>query len=162
MWQCVTYAKGTKEKIFNPRVTSPPTHSQPEMGRDINGIHRWVTSVGRKGQKLCSGRSINQICTLHGNKKTDMTKQIANVFCKNIYKLHGFPKVIVSDRDAKFNGKFWRQFFKQVGTSLNMSSTYHPQTDGHTKVVNKYLESYLRCFVTDKENHQSQWLHLAE
>ena len=39
-------------------------------------------------------------------KKTDTTKQIVDIFCKNIYKLQGFPKVIVSDRDAKFNGKF--------------------------------------------------------
>ena len=73
-------------------------------------------------------------------KKTDMANQIADVFCKNVYKLHGFPKVIVSDRDAKFNGKFWREFFKQVGTSINMSSSYHPQTDGQTGVVNKCLE----------------------
>ena len=56
-----------KGKFFNPRVTPPPTHSKPEMGRDINGIHRWVTFVGRKGQNPGSGRSINQNCTLHGN-----------------------------------------------------------------------------------------------
>ena len=95
-------------------------------------------------------------------KKIDTAKQIAEVFCKNVYKLHGFPKFIVSDRDEKFNGKFWREFFKQMGTSLNMSSAYHPQTDGQTEVINKCLEAYLRCFVTDKQNHWSQWLHLVE
>ena len=126
-----------KRNFFNPRVTPPPTHSKPEMGRDINGFHQWVTSIRRKGQDPCSGRSINKICSLHGNKKTDIAKQIVDVFCKNVYKLHGFPKVIVSDIDAKFNGKFWREFFKQLGTLLNMSSAYHPQTDGQTKVVNK-------------------------
>ena len=56
-----------------------------------------------------------------GVRKTDYAKQIAKVFCKNIYKLHGFPKVIVSDKDAKFKGNFWREFCKQIGTSLNMS-----------------------------------------
>ena len=91
--------------------------------------------------------------------KTDTTKKIAEVFCKNVYKLHSFPKVIVSGKDEKFNGKFWRELFKQMGTSLNMSSAYHPQTDGQTEVVNKCLEAYLRCFVTDKQNHWSQWLH---
>jgi hypothetical protein len=59
-------------------------------------------------------------------RKTDSTKQTADVFCKNIYKLHGFPKVIVSDRDAKFKGNLWRYFCKQTGISLNMRSTYHP------------------------------------
>jgi hypothetical protein len=65
-------------------------------------------------------------------RKTVSTKQIVDVFCKNIYKLHGFPKVIVSDRDAKFKGKFWKEFSKNTGISLNMSSAYHPQTDGQT------------------------------
>eukprot|EP00253_Pinus_taeda_P034459 PITA_34459 len=61
-----------------------------------------------------------------GIKKTDTTKQIAEEFCKNIYKLHGFPKVIVSHRDAKFKGNFWKYFCHQAGISLNMSSSYHP------------------------------------
>ena len=139
-----------KNFFFNLRVTSCPTHSKPEMGRYINGLHRCVTSIGRKGQNLCSGRSINQICTLHDNKKIDTKKHIAGIFFKNINKLHGFPKVIVNYRDVKFNGKFWRVFFKKVGTSLNMSSSYHPQNDGQIEVVNKFLESYLHCFVTDK------------
>jgi hypothetical protein len=91
-------------------------------------------------------------------RKTDSAKQIAEVFCKNIYKLHGFPKVIVSDRDAKFKGNVWREFCKQIGTSLNMSLAYHPQTDGQTKIVNKCLETYLRCFAIDKQNKWLQWL----
>ena len=70
--------------------------------------------------------------------------------------------MIVSDRDAKFKGNFWREFCKQIGTSLNMSSAYHPQTDGQTEIVNKCLETYLRCFVTDKQNKWLQWLHLAK
>jgi hypothetical protein len=97
-----------------------------------------------------------------GVRKTDSAKQTAEVFCKNIYKLHGFPKVIVSYRDAKFKGNFWREFCKQIGTSLNMRSAYHPQTDGQIEIVNKCLENYLRCFVTDKKNKWLQWLHLAE
>ena len=64
-------------------------------------------------------------------KKTDSTKQIAEICCKNIYKLHGFPKIIVSDRDVESKRNFWKGFFKQIETSLNMSSTYHLQIDGH-------------------------------
>ena len=72
-------------------------------------------------------------------RKPDSAKQIAEIFCKNVYKLHGFPKVIVSDRDAKFKGNFWKEFFNHIGTYLNMSSSYHPQIDGQTEVVNKCL-----------------------
>jgi hypothetical protein len=67
-----------------------------------------------------------------GVRKTYSTKQTVEIFCKNIYKLHGFPKVIVNDRDAKFKGNFWRELCKQIKTSLNMSSTYHPQIGGQT------------------------------
>ena len=97
-----------------------------------------------------------------GIKKTDSGKQIAEILCKNIYKLHGFPKIIVSDRDTKFTSNFWKEFCKQIVITLNMSSTHHPQLDGQTEVVNKCLEPYLRSFVTDKQNTWLQWLHLAE
>ena len=59
---------------------------------------------------------------LMGIKKTDSAKQIVEVFCKNIYKLHGFPKIIVIDRDAKFTSNFLKEFCKQIGITLNMSS----------------------------------------
>ena len=65
-----------------------------------------------------------------GINQTESAKKIAEVFCKNIYKLHGFPKIIVSDGDTKFTSNFWKEFYKQVGITINMSSAYHPQTDG--------------------------------
>jgi len=95
-------------------------------------------------------------------KKSYSAKEIAEIFCKIIYKLHGFPKVIVSDRDAKFKGNFWKELFNHIGTYLNMSSAYHLQTDGQTEVVNKCLEAYLCCYATEKQNKWAQWLHLAE
>ncbi|XP_031285296.1 uncharacterized protein LOC116143984 [Pistacia vera] len=73
-------------------------------------------------------------------------KDIAAVFVNTIVNLHGFPKSIVSDRDRVFINQFWQELFKGMGTSLKFSSTYHPQIDGQTEVVNRCLESYLRCF----------------
>lgn len=68
----------------------------------------------------------------------------------------------MSDRDAKFKGNFWKELLSHIGTYLNMSSAYHPQTDGQTEVVNKCLEAYLCCYATEKQNKWAQWLHLAE
>ena len=64
---------------------------------------------------------------------------IANIFMKDIFKLHGFPKAIVSNRDVKFTSNFWKGLFVDLGTNLNFSIAYHPQTDGKTKRVNASL-----------------------
>jgi hypothetical protein len=87
---------------------------------------------------------------------------VAQVFLDHIFKLHGMPTSIVSDRDPTFTNTFWKELFKLQGTQLNMSTAYHPQSDGQTKVVNKCLETYLRCFSLDKQHQWVQWLPLAE
>ena len=71
---------------------------------------------------------------------------ISQAFVDNIFKLHSIPTSIVSNRDPTFTNKFWQELFKPHGTQLNMNTTYHPWTDGQKKVVNNFLETYLRCF----------------
>ncbi|KAL2253797.1 UNVERIFIED_CONTAM: Retrovirus-related Pol polyprotein from transposon [Sesamum indicum] len=87
---------------------------------------------------------------------------IVKVFFDNIYKLHGLPVSIISDRDKVFTSRFWRELFTLSGVSLDMSSSYHPQTDGQTERVNQCLENYLRCMCLQKPKKWAQWLTLAE
>ncbi|WVZ51134.1 hypothetical protein U9M48_002308 [Paspalum notatum var. saurae] len=69
-------------------------------------------------------------------------------------KLHGRPKSIVSDRDPVFVSHFWQELFHLYDVKLNLSTAYHPQTDGQTKRVNQSLEMYLRCSMHDSPH---QW-----
>ena len=82
-------------------------------------------------------------------KKTMDDVNVAQLFFCDVYRLHGLPASIVSDRDTRFLSHFWRSLWKMVNTQLNFSSAYHPQTDGQTKVVNRSLGNLLRCLVGD-------------
>ncbi|KAL0303410.1 UNVERIFIED_CONTAM: hypothetical protein Sradi_6209100 [Sesamum radiatum] len=84
------------------------------------------------------------------------------VFSTEIYRRHGMPKSIVSDRDRLFMSRFWKELFTLNGTTLAFSGTYHPQTDGQMKVLNCILETFLRCFVSEEPKRWLRFLHLAE
>jgi hypothetical protein len=87
-------------------------------------------------------------------QKTSNETHVANLFFKEVVRFHVLTRSIVSDRDTKFVGHLWRTLWKKLGTELSFSSAYHPQTDGHNKVVNRILGDLLRCLVTE---HHSQW-----
>lgn len=87
---------------------------------------------------------------------------IADIFLKEIFRLHGMPRSIVSDRDPIFTSHFWETLFKLQGTKLCRSSAYHPQSDGQTEVVNRSVEHFLRCYVADKPTNWTELLHWAE
>ncbi|PKA60564.1 hypothetical protein AXF42_Ash019457 [Apostasia shenzhenica] len=86
--------------------------------------------------------------------KTSDASHVASLFFREIIRLHGLPKTMVSDRDTRFVSYFWKTLWKKMGTKLLFSTAYHPQTDGQTEVVNWSLGDLLRCLVGD---HTSSW-----
>jgi len=87
---------------------------------------------------------------------------VSIAFMETIQKLHGNQNIIVSDRDPIFTRNFWTKLFFCLGTQLTHSSSYHTQFDGKTKIVNKCLEGYIHCFISDKETQWVKWLLLFE
>jgi transposase InsO family protein len=88
--------------------------------------------------------------------------KVAQLFIDAVYKLHGLPQAIVSDRDRIFTSKLWQELFCLASTTLKMSSLYHPQTDGQTERVNQCLETFLHSFVHACPSKWSGWLSVAE
>jgi hypothetical protein len=87
-------------------------------------------------------------------KSTYKAIDIANIFMKNIFRLHGMPKEILSDRDTKFTSSFWKSLMAGFETKLLFSMAYHPQTDGQIERVNQIVEYMLRKHVM---HHPKKW-----
>ncbi|KAL5711777.1 hypothetical protein ACHQM5_014019 [Ranunculus cassubicifolius] len=73
---------------------------------------------------------------------------VAKAFLDQVFKLHGMPKTIVSDRGVVFLSTFWTKLFELVGSKLLYSTAYHPQSDGQTERVNQCVENFLRCLTS--------------
>jgi hypothetical protein len=95
-------------------------------------------------------------------KKVHDASSIAGLYFKDIYKLHGLPSSIVSDRDSKFLAHLWRTLWKKLGTNLNYSTSFHPQTDGQTEIVNWSLGNLLRCLIKENPREWEVILPLAK
>jgi hypothetical protein len=87
---------------------------------------------------------------------------VAKLFLSHVYKLHGMPTAIVSDRDRIFTSNLWHELFRLAKVYLCMSTAYHPQSDGQSERVNQCLETFLRCYVHACPRQWSSWLDLAE
>ena len=87
---------------------------------------------------------------------------IAEIFIKQIFRLHGIPKVIIYDRDPKFTSNLWNSLFKGLNTTLNFSTSFHPQMDGQTERVNQILDDMLSMYVRQQPGKWEDYLHLVE
>ena len=86
----------------------------------------------------------------------------AQLFLDMVFKHHGLPRNIVSDRDVKFTSSFWTSFCEQVGIMLKMSSAYHPQTDGQTERMNRVIVDMMRHYINPTHDDWDEHLTAME
>ncbi len=99
----------------------------------------------------------------HYHPVINMSAEIlANTFIANVYRLHGTPNTIISDRGTQFVSTFWDELSRRLGVKLNHSTAYHPETDGQTEIVNNNMEQYLRAYTSFYQDDWVDWLPLAE
>ncbi|KAF5799266.1 putative nucleotidyltransferase, Ribonuclease H [Helianthus annuus] len=95
-------------------------------------------------------------------KETFSMERLAKLYVDEIVSLHGVPLSIVSDRDSRFTSRFWISFQESMGTRLNLSTAYHPQTDGQSERTIQTLEDMLRACVIDFGGNWDNHLPLIE
>ncbi|QRV81318.1 Retrotransposable element Tf2 protein [Ceratobasidium sp. AG-Ba] len=87
---------------------------------------------------------------------------VANLFIKEVWKLHGLPKTTVSDRGPTFNSQFLKALYAKLGINPKFSTAFHPETDGITERTNQWLEGFLRSFCNYRQDDWVRWLPIAE
>ncbi|KAJ0800591.1 putative nucleotidyltransferase, Ribonuclease H [Helianthus annuus] len=95
-------------------------------------------------------------------KETDKFSTLADIYLKEVVSRHGVPTSIISDRDARFTSELWQAMHKSFGSRLDMSTAYHPQTDGQSERTIQTLEDMLRACVIDFGNGWEKHLPLVE
>ncbi|MCO5574990.1 hypothetical protein L7F22_028787 [Adiantum nelumboides] len=95
-------------------------------------------------------------------RKQITTEQMAKIFLVIVFKYHGMPISIVSGRDPRMAGLFWRALWQNLHSTLRFSSSYHPQTDGQSEIVNSAVLDLLKCYVSDNPAQWEHYLPLVE
>ncbi|KAF1324811.1 reverse transcriptase, partial [Globisporangium splendens] len=141
------------------RSLAVPSDSWKSVSMDfIFGLPR--DTHGRNGILVFVDRFSKMVHLAPVSDKISAEKT-AKVFVDVVFRLHGLPVEIVSDRDTRFTSKFWRALFGLLDTKLSMSTAAHPETDGQTERVNRVLEDVLRSYATSFKEW-SEYLPLAE
>jgi transposase InsO family protein len=145
--RCVTYRQAKSKVQLNGLYTPLPIPSEPwiDISMDfVLGLPR--TKCGRDTIFVV----VDSFCKMaHFIQchKTDDASHVADLFFREIVRLHGKPRTIVSDRDAKFLSYFWKTLSRKLGTKQLFSTICHPQTDGQTEVVSRTLSTLLRAII---------------
>jgi len=105
----------------------------------------------------CSKASIFIPC-----HETITAEQTALLYATYVLPHYGLPKLVISDRGTQFTAEITRELLKTVGVKQNISTSYHPQTDGQLERTNQWLEQYIRIFTNYKQDDWAAWLPLAQ
>ena len=121
----------------------------PNTPRGLIAIMVVVDRMSRMVHLIATGQSVT-------------ATQVAQLYQDKIFALHGLPDDIVSDRDSKFTSAFWNHLQKLLGTHCNLSTAFHPQSDGQTERMNSVVEDMLRHYVRPDQQDWDLFLSLAE
>ena len=160
---CITCQKMKYDRQKTPGLLQPlPIPDRPWESISMDFIFDLPrTRSGNDGIWTIVDRFSKQAHFIAVRKKIT-AEQMAKTFLINIFKYHGMPLSIVSDRDPRMTSLFWRAIFDNMGTSLKFSSSFHPQTDGQSEIANSVVLDLLKCYVHDHKEQWEKYLPLVE
>ncbi|KAL0554684.1 hypothetical protein IC582_008611 [Cucumis melo] len=159
---CLICQQDKVEKVKVAGLLDPlPVPTRPWESVSMNFI-TYLPKVGDFEAILVIIDRFSKYATFIPTTRQCSAEMTAQLFFKHVVKLWGVSTSIVSDRDGRFIGSFWTELFSFLRTSLNISSSYHPQTDGQTERFNCMLEEYLHHFVNARQKNWVKLLDVAQ
>jgi hypothetical protein len=147
------------------QFSKPPEQPWQEITMDF------ITDLP-ESEDTASGRCYNSIMVVVDRltkynhylpyRKDFTAEQTAATLINRVFRIHGFPRKIVTDRDKLFTSNLWKTFVAKIGTKYAMSTAFYPQTDGQTERSNQTLEAYLRHFVSYQQDDWMTYLPIAQ
>ena len=137
------------------KLKTVPVSTRPWQYIGVDCVGPLPESTNRTGgyDMICVIDLLTSMVHLMPMKQTYRATDVAELMFEAIYKLHGLPERIISDRDSLFTSKFWKRLHRLLGTELRMSSAFHPQMDGATERANRTVTQMIRqCVRPDRKD----------
>ena len=161
-----TCAECQRHKAYTARARGIPTPLEAPDGRwqavALDLVSLATAEDGHDAAVVFTDMFTKQVFCAPVRLKGTTAETIAELFVFHVFRTQGLPKVLLSDRDAKFTSVFWGRLFELLGTGLKFSASYHHQTNGQAERVNKTLEEALRIFVRGKPQTWPKQLTMFE
>jgi len=160
--KCITCKRAKSKSMHHGMFMPLPVPNSPWTDISMDFVLGLPRSKGGKDSVFVVVDRFSKMAHFIPCHKSDDANHVANLFFKEVVRLHGLPRSIVSNRDVKFVSYFWKVLWGKLGTKLLFSTTCHPQIDGQIEVVNRTLSQLLRCFINKNLKTWEEWLPHVE
>jgi len=150
-----------RAKMLVGKLRSNQIPERPWQHISVDFITKLLVSKGHDSILVVCDRFLKMSQFVATIEKT-MAEGLARLFRDNVWKLHGLPESVISDRRPQFAVGLMRELNKMLGIETKLSMAYHPETDGQTERTNQELEQYLRMYLNHRQNNWAEWLATAE
>ncbi|THH07173.1 hypothetical protein EW145_g3557 [Phellinidium pouzarii] len=164
-----TYVKAcdkcSRHKVFPEKpagkLVPNPVPSEPWQHISVDFVTGLPEAQGFNAILVVCDRFSKQIHVINTRDETSALG-LATLFRDNVWKLHGLPLSVISDRGPQFASAFTKELNKLLGIKTSLSTAFHPQTDGQTERINQEIEQYLRLFIDYRQENWPSWTPMAE
>lgn len=140
----------------------PPEENKPFKTIAIDLNMKLPNSKGNDSILTITDQGATKAVILLPCNKTMGIVELARLYKECVFPFVGIPNVLILDRDTRFTSKFFKEICEQLGVKRNMSSAYHPQTDGQSERTNQSVETALRIFANYQQDDWSTWLPIVQ